>query len=86
MRKENYTITEALESNLQLLVDNTKDLAKIFSKDIERTDVYHKIYITALVILDKVNSGDFIGKEHDLFNATLPLCQKMCKDWHKYNQ
>lgn len=86
MTKENYTIEEALELNLQLIVDNAKDLAKIFSENSERVDMYNKIYMTGLVLLDKVLSGEFTGKEHELFKATLPLCKKMCKDWHKYNQ
>jgi hypothetical protein len=83
--KNSYTFTEALVSNLQLIADDAKDLAKIFEHDAEKNALYSKIAITGIILLYGVHAGDFCGSEKELFHTTLPLCQRICSEWHKYS-
>lgn len=83
--KTEYTISEALESNLKLIVDGAIDLADIFAANTEQKNVYERIAITGAVLLARLQAGKFNGIEKEMFDATLPLCQRICQRWHKYS-
>lgn len=83
MKKEMNT-QEGLKGNLELIIENAKDLLEYFEGNLEKQKILGCFCSMAEIYLGRLNTGKLKGKEQEIFEVFMPVCAHLNQQWHKY--